>query len=77
MAALSPALAPADSLLASSSPDIVIPASPWSATRSPSPNKRRKGKGRADDRRDSVLSERDGNEGLLVDIQSAGGSTRA
>lgn len=77
MAALSPALASADSTLPSSSPDIVIPASHWSGTPSVSPSKRRKGKGRAEDRRESVLSERDANEGVLVDVQSASGFTRA
>ncbi|KAJ8295523.1 hypothetical protein OF846_001740 [Rhodotorula toruloides] len=63
--------------LTSSSLDIVIPASHWSGTPSVSPSKRRKGKGRADDRRESVLSERDANEGLLVDVQSASGLTPA
>lgn len=77
MAALSPALALANPPLTSSSLDIVIPASHWSGTPSVSPSKRRKGKGRADDRRESVLSERDANEGLLVDVQSASGLTRA
>ncbi|BGO97766.1 hypothetical protein NBRC10513v2_001761 [Rhodotorula toruloides] len=77
MAALSPALASADSTLPSSSPDIVIPASHWSGTPSVSPSKRRKGKGRAEDRRESVLSERDANEGVLVDVQSASGFTPA
>ncbi|BGP30139.1 hypothetical protein JCM10296v2_001891 [Rhodotorula toruloides] len=77
MAALSPALASANSPLASSSPDLVIPASHWSGTPSASPSKRRKGKGRAEDRRESVLSERDANEGLLVDVQSASGFTPA
>ncbi|GAA6032987.1 hypothetical protein NBRC10512_001483 [Rhodotorula toruloides] len=77
MAALSPALALANPPLTSSSLDIVIPASHWSGTPSVSPSKRRKGKGRADDRRESVLSERDANEGLLVDVQSASGLTPA
>ncbi|BGP22872.1 hypothetical protein Rt10032_c08g3732 [Rhodotorula toruloides] len=73
MAAPSPALAvSANSPLL---PDIVIPASHWSRTPGASPSKRRKGKGRADDRRESVLSERDANEGQLVDVQSASGLT--